>query len=170
MANTRKGYKRIMGEIPVETHEKITQYNKITDRPLNVSKAIEICMEQAIKKIDEELITYAANNKDAKGIISDEYYKVLRKDIDDGLLGPKAIHKHFVEMMKKDGGELISAARRTFNDSGRIPLYPINKVQLDINGSIDFCVNDVVCFVICAPYSDVDKKASEDFEGLDESY
>jgi len=164
MANTRKGYKRIMGEIPVEMHEKITQYNKISERPLNVSKAIEICMEQAVKKIDEELIVYAINNKESMGIRSNEYYKVLRKDIDDGLLGPKAIHKHFVEMMKKDGCELINAIGGTFNDAVRIPLYPINKVEISIIDAINFCVNDVICFILCAPDPVDDKKASEDLE------
>lgn len=164
MVTSRKGYKRIMGEIPVEMHEKITQYNKISERPLNVSKAIELCMEQAVRKIDEELIIYADNNKEALGIVSDEYYEAIRKDIDDGLLGPKAIHKHFVEMIREHDSELVSSAGGVFGDVGRIPLYPINKIKLGVFNQIDFCVNDVICFMLCPSDLGNDKKASEDLK------
>ena len=77
MANPRNGFKRIMGEIPEEMHEKITLYNKISDRPLNVSKAIELCMEYAIKKIEGELITYAKESENVYMIKSDKYYSRL---------------------------------------------------------------------------------------------
>ena len=93
MANPREGFKRIMGEIPEEMHEKITLYNKISDRPLNVSKAIELCMEQAIKKIEDELINYAKESTDIYVIESDKYYTRLCKDIKDRILSPR-VHVH----------------------------------------------------------------------------
>jgi hypothetical protein len=75
-----------MGEIPAGMHEKITLYNKISDRPLNVSKAIELCMEHAIKKIEDELITYAKESNDVYVIELDKYYTRLCKDIKDRIL------------------------------------------------------------------------------------
>jgi hypothetical protein len=150
MATTRKGFKRIMGEIPEEMHEKITQYNKISDRPLNVSKAIELCMAQAIKKIDAELIAEAANN-DTNGIYaSDECFNAIHDDIEAGLLGPKAILKHYIEILKKEGWDMI-------NDDGKIPLYPIDRVEYtDEPPQIHFNAKGVTCFGICPSYSDTD--------------
>jgi hypothetical protein len=100
MANPREGYKRIMGEIPEEMHEKITLYNKISDRPLNVSKTIELCVEHAIKKIEAELITDAKESNEVYVISSDRYYKILLKDTKGSLLSPRLIHRHFIQMLK----------------------------------------------------------------------
>lgn len=85
MVNPREGFKRIMGEIPEEMHEKITLYNKISDRPLNVSKAIELCMEHAIKEIEAELVTDAKEIDEVYIIESDKYYEQLRKDLKSSL-------------------------------------------------------------------------------------
>ena len=150
MATTRKGFKRIMGEIPEEMHEKITTYNKISDRPLNVSKAIELCMAQAIKKIDAELIAEATDN-DTNGIYaSDECFKAIHEDIKAGLLGPRAILKHYVEILKKEGYDLI-------NDIGKIQLYPIDRVEYkDEPDQVSFYAKGVICFGICPSYSDAD--------------
>lgn len=143
MANARPGYKRIMGEIPDEMHAKITMYNKISDRPLNVSRAIELCMEQAVRKIDNELIAYAEEGEGGSAIISDRYYKALSKDVKDGSLSSMAIHKHLVQMLNLEGIEVHDFAIRMI-------LYPIDKVKLDDkSGNILFYAGDVRCFAVC---------------------
>lgn len=143
MANARPGYKRIMGEIPNETHAKITMYNQISDRPLNVSKAIELCMEQAVRKIDAELIAYAEEGEGGSAIISDRYYKALIKDVKNGSLSSNAIRKHLVGMLNLDGIRVRDFAIRMI-------LYPIDKVKLDDeSGDILFYAGDVRCFAVC---------------------
>lgn len=140
MANARPGYKRIMGEIPEEMHEKITLYNKISDRPLNVSRAIELCMQQAVKKIDDELEQYAHEHEYECGMTSDEIYEAIKKDIDGGEVGANAIHKHFIELLKNQGplNEMFM----------KMIIFPIDHVTLDITGTILFCAGGAVCFIL----------------------
>ena len=153
MANPREGFKRIMGEIPEEMHEKITLYNKISDRPLNVSKAIELCMEHAIKKIEDELITYAKESNDVYVIESDKYYTRLYKDIKERVLSPRFIHKHMIQMLKRDGFDKMEWDKHSAH--GRIPLYPIDKVKLDKQTKyIMFYARDVTCFAVGPSDSD----------------
>lgn len=155
MANPREGFKRIMGEIPEEMHEKITLYNKISDRPLNVSKAIELCMEHAIKKIEDELITYAKESKDVYIIISDKYYTRLSKDIKERTLSPRLIHKHIIQMLKSDGFYKMEWDKHSAY--GRIPLYPIDKVKIDKQTKhVMFYAKDVACFAVCPSCSEDD--------------
>jgi hypothetical protein len=147
MANPRNGFKRIMGEIPEEMHEKITLYNKISDRPLNVSKAIELCMEYAIKKIESELITYAKESKDLFMIVSDKYYKILCKDIKARSLSPRLIHKHIIQMLKSDGFDKTEWDKHSVY--GRIPLFPNDNVKLDKQTKhVIFYAKDVACFAV----------------------
>jgi len=153
MANPREGFKRIMGEVPEEMHEKITLYNKISDRPLNVSKAIELCMEHAIKKIEDELIAYAKESEDVYIIMSDKYYTRLCKDIKERTLSPRFIHKHVIQMLKSDGFDKMEWDKHSTH--GRIPLYPIDKVKLDKQTKhVMFYAKDVVCFAVGPSYSD----------------
>lgn len=144
VGRTKPEYKRIMGEIPAEMHEKIAMYNEISERPLNVSKAIQICIEQAVRKIDAELIEYAKEGRGESGIISDEYYEPILKDVNDSSLSSKAIHKHLIEMLKRDGYSI--------NDfTIKMMLYPIDKVKLDDkSGQIFFYAGDVHCFNVCS--------------------
>jgi hypothetical protein len=147
MANHRDGFKRIILEIPEEMHEKITLYNKISDHPLNVSKAIELCMEHAIKKIETELINYAKESSEVYLITSDKYYETLRKDLKGRLLSPRLIHKHMIQMLKNDGFDKSEWDKHS--DYGRIPLYPIDKVKLDKQTkNVVFYAKDVTCFVV----------------------
>jgi hypothetical protein len=153
MANPREGFKRIMGEVPEEMHEKITLYNKISDRPLNVSKAIELCMEHAIKKIEDELIAYAKESEDVYIIMSGKYYTRLCKDIKGRKLSPRFIHKHIVQMLKSDGFDKMEWDKHS--TYGKIPLYPIDKVKLDKQTKhVMFYAKDVVCFSVGPSYSD----------------
>ena len=155
MANPRNGFKRIMGEIPEEMHEKITLYNKISDRPLNVSKAIELCMEHAIKKIEAELITDAKESTEVYVIASDKYYNTLCKDIKGSLLSPRLIHRHIIQMLKSDGFDKIEWDKHIAY--GRIPLYPIDKVKLDKQTKhVMFYAKDITCFAVGPSYSDDD--------------
>jgi hypothetical protein len=155
MANPRSGSKRIMGEIPDEMHEKITLYNKISDRPLNVSKAIELCMEHAIKKIEAELITYAKESKELYVIVSDKYYETLRKDVKGSLLSPRLIHRHVIQMLKNDGFDKFEWDKHSVY--GRIPLYPIDKVKLDKQTKhVIFYAKDTACFAVGPSCSDDD--------------
>jgi hypothetical protein len=159
MANPRNGYKRIMGEIPEEMHEKITLYNKISDRPLNVSKAIELCMEHAIKKIEAELITHAKESEDLYILESDRYYSNLRKDIKERTLSPRLIHKHMIRMLKDDGFEKFEWDKHSAY--GRIPLYPIDKVKIDKQTKrVMFYSKDVACFAV-GPFCSDDENLTE---------
>jgi hypothetical protein len=155
MVNPRNGFKRIMGEIPEEMHEKITLYNKISDRPLNVSKAIELCMEHAIKKIEGELITYAKESEDLYMIMSDKYYKILCKDVKSRTLSPRLIHKHVIHMLKNDGFDKAEWDKHSVY--GRIPLFPIDNVKLDKQTkNVIFYSKDVACFAVGPSCSDED--------------
>jgi len=71
-------------------------------------------------------------------------------DIEAGLLGPKAILKHYIAILKKEGWDMI-------NDDGKIPLYPIDRVEYtDEPPQIHFNAKGVTCFGICPSYSDTD--------------
>jgi len=156
MANPREGFKRIMGEIPEEMHEKITLYNKISDRPLNVSKAIELCMEHSIKKIESELITYAKESEDLYTIVSDKYYKILYKDVKSRTLSPRLIHKHVIHMLKNDGFDKTEWDKHSAY--GRIPLFPIDNVKLDKQTKhVIFYAKDVACFAVGSSCSEEDR-------------
>jgi hypothetical protein len=159
MANARPGYKRIMGEIPEEMHEKITLYNKISDRPLNVSRAIELCITQAWKKIEAELITEASDDEDGISIDSDVIYKAIKKDIDVGEFEAGEIYKHFIKLLKKED---------LFKD---IPLkqflYPVDRVQHAGTESepcipIIFMAKDIYCFAL-SPDSTYEELFNEKF-------
>jgi hypothetical protein len=136
-----------MVEIPEEMLEKITLYNKISDHPLNVSKAIELCMELAIKKIETELINYAKESSEVYLITSDKYYETLRKDLKGRLLSPRIIHRHMIQMLKNDGFDKFKWDKHSAY--GRIPLYPIDKVKLDKQTkNVVFYAKDVACFSV----------------------
>jgi hypothetical protein len=158
MVNPREGFKRIMGEIPEEMHEKITLYNKISDRPLNVSKAIELCMEHAIKKIEAELVADAKESNDIYIIESGKYYELLLKDLKSSLLSPRLIHKHFIHMLKNDGFDKFDWDKQSVY--GRIPLYPIDKAKVDKHTkNVIFYAKDVTCFAVSPSRSDDDNRS-----------
>jgi|GEM_PF-2824182 len=102
MANARPGYKRIMGEIPEEMHEKITRYNKISERPLNVSRAIELCMQQAVKKIDNELLEEASRDESRCDKISSKIYAKIKTDLDEDELNGIGIYDHYLKLVKQE--------------------------------------------------------------------
>jgi hypothetical protein len=145
MANTRPGYKRIMGEIPEEMHEKITLYNKISDRPLNVSKAIELCMQQAVKKIDTEILNELKENDGGSGISSDIIYAAIKKDLDEGKLNTVEIWNHFKQLLKEES---------PLNDiSMKMMLYPVDRIKHAGTDSepcvpIVFYAQDVHCLTL----------------------
>ena len=144
MANARPGYKRIMGEIPEAMHEKITLYNKISGRPLNVSKAIEICIQQAVKIIDEELIEHAdANTGDCWRMIDGKIYEAIKKDIEESDLNPVEIHGHFIKILRE---------KYTLDETFiRFILYPIDKVEYEEPEEIHFYARDTHCFALYPP-------------------
>jgi hypothetical protein len=119
MVNPRKASKELWEKSPKEMHEKITLYNKISNRLLNVSKAIELCMEHTIKKIEVELITYAKESNEVYLISSDKYYETLRKYLKGSLLSPRLIHKHMIQMLKNDGFDKFEWDKHSAY--GRIP-------------------------------------------------
>lgn len=139
MANARAGYKRIMGEIPVEMHEKITHYNKISERPLNVSRAIELCMQQAVKKIDTEILAEAAASEPPL-IRAEGYHQTVIEDINAGL-SPAEIHKRFIELLRKEGWKMV-------HSGAMLPLYPIDGVKIDKSGVVLFYAGNILCFVL----------------------
>jgi hypothetical protein len=158
MVNPRNGFKRFIGEVPEEMHEKITLYNKISDHPLNVSKAIELCMEHAIKKIEAELVADAKESDNVYIIESDKYYEILRKDLKGSLLSPRLIHRHFIHMLKKDGFDKFEWDKHSVY--GRIPLFPIDKVKLDKQTrNVIFYAKDVTCFAVSPSCSSEDNKS-----------
>jgi hypothetical protein len=139
-----------MGEIPKEMHEKITLYNKISDRPLNVSRAIEICMSQAVKKIEEDMVNDARENKDDFNIVNNAWYTVLKKEVEDGLLNSQDIYKLYVGLVKDEGSDTPFAYGKTL-------LYPIDKVVLGIGidpdesfERVEFRAKGVFCFAVTA--------------------
>jgi len=121
MTNARKGYKRVMGEIPEELHEKIMLFNKISDRPLNVSKSIEQCITRAWEKIEKELFEEPLDEDGPINIDSTAIYTTIKKDLEEGKLSPSEIYKHFIKLLKKEG--LFD------NINIRHMLYPIDRVQ-----------------------------------------
>lgn len=137
MANARPGYKRIMGEIPEEMHNKITHYNKVSDRPLNVSKAIELCLYEAVKKIDAEILAKAAEIE-PPFIRAGGYHAAVVNDINAGF-NPAVIHKRFIELLRKDGWKMV-------HSGAMLPLYPIDRVEIDKSGVVLFYAGDIHCF------------------------
>ena len=142
MANARKGYRRIMGEIPEKMHEKITLYNKISDRPLNVSKSIEQCITQAVKRFEKELVEQASiDEKEFNFIIikSDKIYKAIKTDLEENELNDIGIYQHYLEMAKQE----FMPDDKTI----KTMLFPINWVTWDdLEIPINFYAEGTLCF------------------------
>jgi hypothetical protein len=139
MPNAREGFKRITGEIPIEMYDKITHYNKVSNRTINVSKTIELCLAQEIKKIDDEVIKSAIH--DSMQLISDDYYNSVLTDVNSGKK-PAETHSHLIEVLRNDGFKML-------HSGAHLPLYPIDKVEHDeATKSFRFKANGIVCFVV----------------------
>lgn len=133
-----------MGEIPEETHEKINIYNKYSERPLNVSKAIENCIAREVKKLESELVAIASNDEMTGIYVSDESFELLRRDVEEGELGPKALLRRLSELVEAEGNDIELRA-----------LYPIDRVNfLENMERIDFYVKNVLCISVSPSYSD----------------
>jgi hypothetical protein len=161
MPTQKKGFKRIMGEIPEEMYAKITIYNKISDRPLNVSKSIELCIAQAIKKIDDELIGYAAEVNDLnKNLLLEEIdYDALKNEVKAGLLGPKILRDHALNY-------LVNSLEMTgYEDEGtqnRVAIFPIDRVDNEEKPErLLFYSKNTLCFSISPVHIDFDDIGDE---------
>lgn len=138
MANARPGYKRIMGEIPEEMHEKITWYNKISDYQLNVSKAIELCLTNKVAEIEQEAIDYIKTNG---GIFrgNNEYYNKAVDGIKNGL-SASDVYKTAIEEMH------LQPKQNVLRSLVYLPLLPVNRMKFDENNQkICFFVDDMFC-------------------------
>lgn len=139
MPNAREGFKRITGEIPIEMYEKITHYNRVSSRIVNVSKTIERCLAQEVKKIDTEIIEEAKTG--CQEIVNDDYYNQILADVKAGKK-PAEIHKHFIETLRNDGFKML-------HSGAFLPLYPIDRVEhSELTKSFRFMAKDVTCFVV----------------------
>jgi aspartate ammonia-lyase len=139
MPNAREGFKRITGEIPVEMYEKITHYNRVSNRTVNVSKTIELCLAQEIKKINEEVIEEAKAG--CQKIINDAYYNQIIADTKAGKK-PAETHRNLIESLRNDGFKML-------HSGAFLPLYPIDKVEHDeATESFRFMAEGVVCFLV----------------------
>jgi hypothetical protein len=133
-----------MGEIPDEMHKKINYYNKTSDRPLNVSKAIEICITKAVQKIDAELIENAAETPDDKKILHfrQKEYDALYNDVKSEALCPKILQKCAYQYILNNiiGEDVLYEI---------VSMLPIDKVAIDKNPErISFYAKDVLGFAI----------------------
>jgi len=136
------GYSRIMGEIPRVMHEKIILYNKISDRPLNISKAIELCITRSVKRIDDELLEEASRIEDNTVMVlaSDEIYEEIKDDFGDKELNSIDIHKHFREI-------LIRKYSQPNDIIIKMVIYPIDDVKYDESAQqVVFYAKGIRCF------------------------
>lgn len=156
MANARKGFKRIMGEIPEEVHEKITWYNKISARTLNVSKAIEICLSREVEKIEQEAIDFVKENKGISRGSNVDYNNAV-EGIKTGLPAYD-VYKIAISNMFVRPRELSLRSR------AYLPLLPVNRMHYDEEKQkICFFVDKLFCFSL-SPYlcTDLDEETEED--------
>lgn len=144
MPSARKGYKRITGEIPEAMHNKITWYNKISAKPLNVSKAIEICIAQEVQKIEHEAVEFVKENKGISQQSTENYNKVV-EGIKAGLQASE-VYKIAISDIPYHAGMM------DFGSTAYLPLLPVNRMHFDEDKQkICFFVDKIFCLTI-QPY------------------
>lgn len=146
MANARSGYKRIMGEIPEEMHEKIVWYNKISAFPLNVSKAIEICLTNKMEEIEQEAIDYIKNNGGISRRCNQNYNNTV-----DAIKAGLPVYDVYKIALEKDH---ITHKERDLRSLVYLPLLPINRMELnEEKQTVLFGVDNIVCLAL-SPFTD----------------
>jgi rhamnose utilization protein RhaD (predicted bifunctional aldolase and dehydrogenase) len=122
MPTIKEGYKNIMGAIPIDMHEKISHYNRISAKSLNVSKAIEQCLAKEVKKIEHEAVEFIQENHGIKQN-NDTAYNATVADIQSGAAAPEVYSRAMKRFDQKAFRELDSAAY--------LPLLPVNRMHLN---------------------------------------
>jgi hypothetical protein len=137
MPRVKTGYKKIMGEIPVETYEVIKAYNSFSLKPFNMSRAIELCLNNEIKKIQQEGLDYLRNeqkkNKSREGFdsfYSDEHYRQSVLDIEDGVSVQDLYERYvnaFYDMHNQTGWlKVVTANRMEHNKEMKVIVFYID--------------------------------------------
>ena len=156
MANTREGFKRIMGEISTETHEKILWYNKISPFSLNISKAIEICLTKEVKKIELEAIDFVKENRGIARGSTEDYNNAV-----EGIKAGLPVYDIYKLSLKT---KHINPSQNYLRSEVYLPLLPINKMQFnEEKQKVCFFVDKLFCYSV-SPYScdDLDDDSEED--------
>jgi hypothetical protein len=122
MPTIKEGYKNIMGAIPIDMHEKISHYNRISAKSLNVSKAIEQCLAKEVKKVEHEAVEYIRENHGIKHN-NDSAYDATVADIKSGAAAPEVYFRALKRFDQKVFRVLDSAAY--------LPLIPVNRMHLN---------------------------------------
>lgn len=144
MPSAREGYKRITGEISEAMHNKITWYNKISAKPLNVSKAIEICIAQEVQKIEQEAVEFVRENKGIMRGSTEDYNKAV-EGIKIGLPASE-VYKIAISNIHYGSGLM------DFGSTAYLPLLPVNRMHFDEDKQkICFFVDKVFCLAL-QPY------------------
>lgn len=141
MTKQKQGYKRIMGEIPNDVYNKITWYNKIGSFSLNVSRAIEICLTERVKEIEEEAIDYVKKNG---GIVrgSDKDYNNAVEGIKTGLSAYEVYEIAISDMHTHPNQHILRS-------QVYLPLLPVNQMKFNEDKQkICFFVDKLPCFSI----------------------
>jgi len=141
MTKQKQGYKRIMGEIPNDVYNKITWYNKIGSFSLNVSRAIEICLTERVKEIEEEAIDYVKKNG---GIVrgSDKDYNNVVEGIKTGLSAYEVYEIAISDMHTHPNQHILRS-------QVYLPLLPVNQMKFNEDKQkICFFVDKLPCFSI----------------------
>lgn len=141
MTKLKIGYKQAMGEIPIEIHEKIAWYNKISDKSLNVSRTIERYLTAEVKKIEAEAVEVIKKRDTTIVACGDERYNAVVSDIKAGMLAPEVYRRMIKGIPKYEF--------KDFSTSAYLPLLPVNK--LDFNEekqTVTFYVDDLAIYVL----------------------
>ena len=141
MPKTKAGYKKIMGEIPIEVYDSIKAYNSVSSKPLNVSRAIEQCLTAEVKKIQAEAAQHVKQEELlCGGMYSEEFFDEILNDIDNDVAIP--------ELYKKCVNKYCEICGKVDNESHPwLKLIPCTQmtVERDIE-KINFLINDLVFF------------------------
>ena len=130
-----------MGEIPEDMYNKITWYNKIGLFSLNVSGAIEVCMSNAVGRIEEEAVDYIKRN----GGISRGYTESYNNALEGIKAGLPAYETY--QLAIKDMH--IQPKQHIMRSQVYLPLLPVNKMKFkEDEQRIYFFVDELFCYSI----------------------
>jgi hypothetical protein len=136
ISNTREGFKRISGELPVLLHAKIAYFNKISSRQINVSKLIENCIAQELKKIESQILE-EIKDRDPELMGNDELHAEVLAKV-DAEESASAIQLYVITQMLK-GKEMEYV----------FPLLNVTTVKVSDNKRlIKFITDNEICFVL----------------------
>jgi len=144
MPKTKAGYKKIMGEIPIEAYEVIKAYNSVSSKPLNVSRAIEQCLTAEVKKIQAEAAQHVKNEGlICGGINAEDFYDKILKDIDNGVTIPELYKKCYAQAYEIFG----KVDTVDYEDNVWTKLVHCTQMTVDReSGKINFLIDDLVFF------------------------